>query len=78
MIDTGSEEHVRGPHFLPRRVTLDQPRSVIRDISGNVINNFGASSVNMKLGGMDDEASCRVTLQGGAVTKKCSLIWQDD
>ena len=47
MLDNRSEEHICGPHFAPRGETLDQPRSVTRDISGNVFNDFGTSTVDM-------------------------------
>ena len=40
-------------------------------ISGNVINNFGTSTVDMKLGGPDAEASCRVALQVDAARGCC-------
>ena len=45
----------------------DQPRCLARDTSGNVIDNFGTSTVEVKLGGLD-EASCRVALQVGAAS----------
>ena len=50
----------------------------MRDISGNVIINFGANHCRQKLGGPDDEASCRFALQVDAVSKNvlsvCKVI----
>ena len=66
ILDAGGEVHVCGLLLLPRGETLGQPRSVMRDSSGNVVNNVGTSNVNMKLGGLGDEASCHVALQSGA------------
>ena len=50
----------------------------MRDISGSTIINFGTSTVDMKLGDPDDEASCRVALQVGAVSKNSCLSGQDE
>ena len=68
-LGAGSEEHVCGRHFLRTGKTLGQPRSVMQDTSGNVINNFGTSTVDMKLGGPGDEAKRRIVLEVGAVSQ---------
>ena len=40
----------------------------MRDVCGSTINTSGRSTVDVKLGGPDGEASCRVALQVGAVS----------
>ena len=42
------------------KITLSQPRSLLRDISGNLTNSFDAGTLDMKLGGPSSSANCRV------------------
>ena len=69
MLDKGSEEHVCSPAFLPRGRVLSQLLGVMRPISGNVINNFDTSTLDMKIGGPSSSAHCHVLLHAGTVVK---------
>ena len=59
--------------FLERRCVVSHPPSEMWDISENVINNFGTSMLDIKLGPPSGAANCRVALQVGRVSEKCSL-----
>ena len=48
-LDTGSEEHVCNPDFSSSSSVLSHPCSEMRDISDNVINNFGTNILDIKL-----------------------------
>ena len=69
-------EHACNRDFSLRGTVLSQPRCVMGDVSGNVINNSGTNTLDIKLGGPSSQANCRVALQVGTVANRCSIRWQ--